>query len=56
MKTSYFVSARSRSSIAGAVASLEEHLATDYEAVFAEARQKAARMTEEWSKIPGVSA
>jgi D-glucosaminate-6-phosphate ammonia-lyase len=45
-----------RSSIAGAVASLEEHLATDYEAVFAKARLKAARMIEEWSKIPGVSA
>jgi len=29
-----------RSSIAGAVASLEQHLATDYEAVFAEARLK----------------
>jgi len=45
-----------RSSIAGAVASLEEHLATDYEAVFAEARLKAAMMTEKWSNIPGVSA
>ena len=45
-----------RSSIAGAVASLEEHLATDYEAVFAEARLKAARMTEAWGSIPGVSA
>jgi len=44
-----------RSSIAGAVASLEEHLATDYEAVFAKARLKAARMTEKWSKVPGVS-
>ncbi|MCK4581756.1 hypothetical protein KAU18_00440, partial [Candidatus Bathyarchaeota archaeon] len=44
-----------RSSIAGAVASLEEHLATDYEAIFAKARLKAARMTEEWSKVPGVS-
>lgn len=44
-----------RSSIAGAVASLEEHLATDYEAIFTKAREKAARMTEEWSSIPGVS-
>ncbi len=44
-----------RSSIAGAVASLEEHLATDYEAIFAKARLKAARMTEKWSKVPGVS-
>lgn len=44
-----------RSSIAGAVASLEEHLATDYEAIFMKARLKAARMTEEWSSIPGVS-
>lgn len=44
-----------RSSIAGAVASLEEHLATDYEAIFMKARLKAARMTEEWSSIPGAS-
>jgi len=44
-----------RSSIAGAVASLEEHLATDYEAIFAKARLKTARMTEEWGSIPGVS-
>ncbi len=45
-----------RSSIAGAVASLEEHLANDYEAVFAEARLKAARLIEKWGSIPGVSA
>jgi len=44
-----------RSSIAGAVASLEEHLATDYEAIFMKARLKAARMTEKWNKVPGVS-
>jgi selenocysteine lyase/cysteine desulfurase len=44
-----------RSFIAGAVASLEEHLATDYEAIFMKARLKAARMTEGWSRVPGVS-
>jgi L-seryl-tRNA(Ser) seleniumtransferase len=44
-----------RSSIAGAVASLKEHLAIDYEAIFMKARLKAARMTEKWNKVPGVS-
>ncbi|MBN2334058.1 hypothetical protein JXL21_00765, partial [Candidatus Bathyarchaeota archaeon] len=43
-----------RSSIAGAVASLEEHLERDYEAVFSEAREKAGRMAEAWERIPGV--
>jgi L-seryl-tRNA(Ser) seleniumtransferase len=43
-----------RSSIVGAVASLEEHLKTDYEAIFKTARAKAAVMVESWEKIPGV--
>ena len=40
-----------RSSITGAVASLEEHLETDYEAIFTEARAKAAAMAEAWEKL-----
>ncbi len=43
-----------RSSITGAVASLEEHLETDYEAIFDNAREKASRLTKEFEKIPGV--
>jgi len=43
-----------RSSIMGAVASLEEHLETDYEEIFREARVKAALMDSEFEKIPGV--
>jgi L-seryl-tRNA(Ser) seleniumtransferase len=43
-----------RSSIVGAVASLEEHLETDYEAIFREARLKATDMAGAWEKIPGV--
>jgi len=43
-----------RSSIAGAVASLEEHLETDYEGIFEEARAKAGVMAEAWEKMLGV--
>jgi D-glucosaminate-6-phosphate ammonia-lyase len=43
-----------RSSITGAVASLEEHLQTDYEEIFKEARIKADKMKREWEKIPGI--
>jgi hypothetical protein len=43
-----------RSSIIGAVASLEEHLKTDYDSIFRKARLKAVKMAEEWEKIPGV--
>ncbi|MCW4049077.1 MAG: PLP-dependent transferase [Candidatus Bathyarchaeota archaeon] len=43
-----------RSSITGAVASLEEHLEQNYEAIFRDARVKAARFTEEWGSLPGV--
>jgi L-seryl-tRNA(Ser) seleniumtransferase len=43
-----------RSSIIGAVASLEEHLETDYESIFRQARLKAVKMVEEWEKILGV--
>lgn len=43
-----------RSSITGAVASLEEHLDTDYEEIFKQARMKVSRMVEDFSRIPGV--
>jgi len=45
-----------RSSIAGAVASLEEHLGRDYEAIFAKARRKARTLAKSWEKIQGVKA
>jgi D-glucosaminate-6-phosphate ammonia-lyase len=45
-----------RSSIAGAVASLEEHLERDYEAIFTKARKKAKRLARSWEMIPGVKA
>ena len=43
-----------RSSITGAVASLEEHLKTDYDKIFEHARVKAKKMSETWGRIPGV--
>ena len=43
-----------RSSIVGAVASLEEHLERDYEVVFVEARRKAEKLAGAWEKILGV--
>jgi seryl-tRNA(Sec) selenium transferase len=43
-----------RSSITGAVASLEEHLERDYEIVFRKARKKAEMMMDSWNKVTGV--
>jgi len=43
-----------RSSITGAVASLEEHLETDHEKIFREARVKAALMASEFEEVEGV--
>ena len=43
-----------RSSIMGGVASLEEHLDRNYEAIFNEARAKADVMIDAWSKLSGV--
>lgn len=43
-----------RSSIVGAVASLEEHIETDYDDIFRRAREKAAYMISEFEKVPGV--
>jgi len=44
-----------RSSITGAVASLEEHLEKDYERIFNAARRKADKMMDAWKAIPGVN-
>ena len=43
-----------RSSIMGGVASLEEHLGSDYEAIFRDARAKVGVMIDAWGKLSGV--
>ncbi|MGD2200963.1 MAG: aminotransferase class V-fold PLP-dependent enzyme, partial [Candidatus Bathyarchaeota archaeon] len=43
-----------RASVTGAVAALEEHLSTDYEAVFRKAHKKIDELKASWEDIPGV--
>jgi seryl-tRNA(Sec) selenium transferase len=44
-----------RASITGAVASLEEHLTTDYENIFNKAQEKIEILKQAWNNIPGVN-